>query len=52
VLPLPIVQASPYVVFFFLVPVHYFTHLGMIFFTAIWYELLPFACAFLPPFTF
>jgi lathosterol oxidase len=31
-----LLQASPYVVFLFVVPVHYFTHLGLVFFTAIW----------------
>lgn len=29
-------QASPYVVGLFMVPVHYWAHLGMLFFTAVW----------------
>jgi len=31
-----ILQASPYVVALFLVPMHYFTHMGLIFFSGIW----------------
>jgi lathosterol oxidase len=31
-----ILQASPYVLCLFLVPCHYFTHVGLLFFTAIW----------------
>jgi Delta7-sterol 5-desaturase len=29
-------QASPYVVCLFIVPMHYFTHMGMLFFTSMW----------------
>lgn len=31
-----ILQASPYVVFLFFVPVHYFTHVFMLFFSGVW----------------
>jgi hypothetical protein len=31
-----IVQASPYIFGMFLFPIHVWTHLGMLFFTAIW----------------
>mmetsp|Transcript_38011 Transcript_38011/g.104550 ORF Transcript_38011/g.104550 Transcript_38011/m.104550 type:complete len:318 (+) Transcript_38011:27-980(+) len=31
-----ILQASPYVVGLFLIPVHYFTHVGLLFFTGVW----------------
>lgn len=31
-----ILQASPYVVCLFIVPCHYFTHVGLVFFTAVW----------------
>lgn len=29
-------QASPYVLFLFALPVHFWTHLGMLFFTGVW----------------
>jgi len=31
-----ILQASPYVACLFIIPCHYFTHVGMVFFTAVW----------------
>lgn len=30
------IQASPYVIGLFIVPVHYFTHVGLLFFSGVW----------------
>ena len=34
--PQCITQASPYVIFLFALPVHFWVHLGMLFFTGVW----------------
>lgn len=34
--PFCLCQASPYVIFLFVVPVHYLTHVSMLFFSGMW----------------
>jgi hypothetical protein len=51
---LPRHQACPYVIFLFVVPVHYFTHVFLLFFSGVWATnihdaLVGWACGFALP---